>query len=109
MLLACTLDDAVCQTHQALHLGGDDDLGGLTVGDVLHGLDGLELQDAVGRGGLVQHLQGVGQCLLDLTDGLGLTGGLQDGGLLLSLGLQNGGFLLGRGAQDGGLDRKSVV
>ena len=53
------LGDAVCQTHQPLHFAGNDDLGGLTVRHLLHGLDGLQLQDAIIGGFLVQHFQGI--------------------------------------------------
>ena len=76
-----------------LHFAGDDDLGRLAVCDLLHGLDGLELQDLIVGGLLVQQLQRVGQRLLDGPDGLGFTGGPEDLGLLLGLGLEDCGLL----------------
>ena len=91
------------QTGQALELAGDDDLGGLSVGRGLEGLQGLDLDDALPGGGLVDELDGVGGGLLHLQDGLGLGLGLQDLGLLGALGLEDGRLLGGIGLQDGGL------
>ena len=108
-LLLHALDDAVGHAHQTLHLAGDDDLGGLTVGDLLHGLDGLQLQHGVVGCLFVQHLQGVGQGLLDGADGFGFALCLQDGGLTFRLRLQDGSFLLGAGPENGGFLSPSAM
>ena len=75
ILLLHTFRNAIGQTHQTLHLAGDDDLGGLAVGDALHGLDGFQLDHLVVGSLLVQQFQRVGQSLLDGQNRLSLTVG----------------------------------
>ena len=41
-LLLGALYDAIGKTHQTLHFAGNDNLGGLAVGNLLHGLNGFQ-------------------------------------------------------------------
>ena len=70
---------------EALELRGDDDLGGLAVGHLLHGLERFELDDLIVGAGLVEQLHRVGQRPLHGQDGLGLALGASWSSLLLVL------------------------
>ena len=82
---------------------GDDDLGGLAVGNLGQGLQAPQGQHLVLRLGLVQQPDGVGLGLLDGQDGLGLAFGFQDPLLLDSVGPQDGSLFFALGGSDGGL------
>ena len=60
---------------KALQLRGDDDLRGLAVGDLLHGLERLELEHLIVGGFFIQHGKRIGQRLLHRADGLRLAVG----------------------------------
>lgn len=92
-------------------LGRDDDLRGLAVRDLLHGLKRLELEHLVVRGLFVQQRQRIGHGLLHGHDGLRFAVSLEncrllfgfcleDGGLLFRVCLQNRGFLFALGDKD---------
>ena len=91
------------ETGEALNLARDDDLRRLTVGGLFERFERLDLDDLIVGVGLVEHLDGVGERLLHVQDGLRFTLGLEDGGLTLGLGLEDGRLLFGVRAQDGGL------
>ena len=97
-----TFHEAVCHGYQTLHFAGNDDLGGFSVGDFLHGFDGLELDHLVVGCFLIQDCQRICQGFLNSQNCLGFAVGLENGSLLLGFCLQNGGFLLGAGPEDGG-------
>ena len=47
LLFLHAFDQAVCHAHKALHFTGNDDLGGLAVGNLFHGLNGLQLHNLI--------------------------------------------------------------
>ena len=102
-LSLCALDDAFRQAGDALDLAGDDDLRGAAVGGGGEGLHGLDLQDGVRGGGLIDAADTFGRGRLDLQDGFGFTFGLENLLLLLRVGAENGGFLFALGLEDGSL------
>ena len=91
------------ETGEALNFARDDDLRRLTVGGLFERFERLDLDDLIVGVGLVEHLDGVGERLLHVQDGLRFTLGLEDGGLTLGLGLEDGRLLFRVRAQDGGL------
>ena len=58
LLVLRRLHEAGGEAGETLEFGGDDDLGGLTVGDLLHGFKSLELDDLIVGASLVQHPHG---------------------------------------------------
>ena len=90
------------QTGNALDLGRDDDLRRAAVGGGGEGLKALELDDGVGRHGLIDEPDALGGRALHGQDGLGAALRLEDLLLLFRVGAQHGGLLLALSHQDGG-------
>ena len=96
------LGNAGSQTRKALQLGRDDDLRRAAVRGGGKGLKTLELDDGVGRHGLVDEPDALGGRALHGQNGLGAALRLKDLLLLFRIGAQDGRFLFALGREDGG-------